>query len=83
MVLERIRKVVDSGESIVILYRAFRLQEDARCEPLTIAVQPTAVDFVTRMGDYSDVTVVDADGRNIPWPEVSHLGNNTMQDLMK
>ena len=25
----------------------------------------------TRTGDYSDVTVIDADGRRIPWPEVS------------
>ena len=27
---------------------------------------------VTRTGDYSDVTVIDADGRRVPWPEVSH-----------
>ncbi len=38
---------------------------------------------VTRTGDYSDVMVIDADGRKIPWPEVSHFGDDTMQDLMK
>ena len=38
---------------------------------------------VTRTGDYSDVMVIDADGRKIPWPEVSHFGDDTMRDLMK
>lgn len=38
---------------------------------------------VTRTGDYSDVTVVDADGRRIPWPEVSHFGDDDMRALMR
>ena len=38
---------------------------------------------VTRMRDYSDVTVVDADGRRIPCPEVSHFDNDAMRDLMR
>ena len=38
---------------------------------------------VTRTGDYSDVMVNDADGRKVPWPEVSHFGDDTMRDLMK
>ena len=38
---------------------------------------------VTRTGDYSDVVVIDADGRKIPWPEVSRFGDDTMRDLMK
>ena len=38
---------------------------------------------VTRTGDYSDVTVVDADGREIPWPEVSHFDDDAMRDLMR
>ena len=38
---------------------------------------------VTRTGDYSDVIVVDADGRKIPWPKVSHFDNDAMRDLMK
>ena len=38
---------------------------------------------VTRTGDYSDVTVIDADGRRIPWPGVSHFDDNAMRDLMR
>ena len=38
---------------------------------------------VTRTGDYSDVTVIDADGRRIPWPEVSQIDQNAMRDLMR
>ena len=38
---------------------------------------------VTRTGDYSDVVVVDANGRRIPWSEVSHLNQDEMRDLMR
>ena len=38
---------------------------------------------VTRTGDYSDVLVIDADGREIPWPEVSHFDDDAMRDLMR
>ena len=38
---------------------------------------------ITRTGDYSDVVVVDADGRRIPWPEVSRFDQNEMRDLMR
>jgi hypothetical protein len=38
---------------------------------------------VTKTGDYSDVVVVDADGREIPWPEVSHIDDDQMRELMK
>ena len=38
---------------------------------------------VTRTGDYSDVTVVDAEGRRIPWPQVSHFGDDDMRALMR
>ncbi len=31
---------------------------------------------ITHAGDYSDVRVIDADGREIPWNEVSHLDND-------
>ena len=37
----------------------------------------------TRTGDYSDVFVVDADGRRIPWTEVSHIDDAEMRDLMR
>ena len=38
---------------------------------------------ITRTGDYSDVVVVDADGRRIPWPEVSRFDQDEMRDLMR
>ncbi len=31
---------------------------------------------VTHTGDYSDVFVVDADGRRIPWPDVSRIDDD-------
>ena len=41
------------------------------------------IEPVTRTGDYSDVMVIDADGRRIPWPEVSRIGNEEMGRLMR
>lgn len=38
---------------------------------------------VTRTGDWSDVTVVDADGNRIPWTDVSHIRDDEMRDLMR
>ncbi len=38
---------------------------------------------VTKTGDYSDVTVIDGDGRRIPWNDVSHFDDNAMRDLMR
>ncbi|MGN7867624.1 hypothetical protein [Paracoccus sp. 22332] len=38
---------------------------------------------VTHTGDWSDVTVVDADGRRIPWTDVSHITDDEMRDLMR
>ena len=38
---------------------------------------------ITRTGDYSDVFVVDADGRRIAWTEVSHIDEHEMRDLMR
>ena len=38
---------------------------------------------ITKTGDYSDVTVIDADGRRIPWPDVSHIDDEQMRDLMR
>ena len=37
----------------------------------------------TRTGDYSDVFVVDANGRRIPWSEVSRIDEDEMRDLMR
>lgn len=36
-----------------------------------------------RTGDYSNVTVVDADRRRIPWNDVSHFDDHIMRDLMR
>ena len=38
---------------------------------------------VTKTGDYSDVTVTDGDGRQIPWNDVSHFDDDAMRDLMR
>ena len=38
---------------------------------------------VTRTGDYSDVFVVDADGRRIPWSEVSRIDGAELRQLMQ
>lgn len=38
---------------------------------------------ITKTGDYSDVVVLDAEGRRIPWTEVSHIDDAQMRDLMK
>jgi len=38
---------------------------------------------VTQPGDYSDVRVIDADGREIAWNDVSHLDDDQMRALMK
>jgi hypothetical protein len=37
---------------------------------------------VTRTGDYSDVKVIDADGRTIPWNQVSRINQDEMKTLM-
>lgn len=38
---------------------------------------------VTRTGDYSDVFVCDADGRRIPWTDVSRIDDAEMRALMQ
>ena len=38
---------------------------------------------VTHAGDFSDVVVVDANGRRIPWPEVAHIEADEMRELMR
>ncbi len=37
---------------------------------------------VTRSGDYSDVKVIDAEGREIPWNQVSRISQDEMKMLM-
>lgn len=38
---------------------------------------------ITRSGDYSDVKVIDGDGREIPWNEVSRISPHEMKQFMK
>lgn len=47
-------------------------------ETLHSGIVPT-----THAGDYSDVRVIDADGREIAWNDVSHLDDDQMRDLMR
>ena len=38
---------------------------------------------VTHTGDYSDVFITDADGRQFPWSDASHLDDDQMRSLMR
>ena len=38
---------------------------------------------VSQIGDYSDVFVLDAKGRKIPWAEASHIDDDRMRDIMR
>ena len=39
--------------------------------------------IATKTGDYSDVKVIDADGNEFEWPDVSHISDDEMKVLMK
>ena len=41
------------------------------------------IEPVSRAGDFTDIMVIDANGRRIPWPEVSRIGNEEMGRLMR
>ena len=38
---------------------------------------------VTHTGDYSDVFITDADGRQFPWSDASHLDDDQIRTLMR
>ena len=42
----------------------------------------TGITPVTRTGDYSDVKVIDADGQEIPWNQVSRINQEEMKTLI-
>ena len=50
---------------------------NAKLEDIHAGVVP-----VTNTGDYSDVTVTDGDGRQVPWNDLSHFDDDAMRDLM-
>ena len=39
--------------------------------------------FVSKTGDYTDVKVIDAEGNEFAWPDVSHISDEEMKILMK
>lgn len=39
--------------------------------------------IVTKTGNYSDVKVIDAEGNEFAWPDVSHISDDEMKVLMK
>ena len=39
--------------------------------------------IATKTGDYSDVKIIDAEGNEFAWPEVSHISDEEMKVLMK
>ena len=68
----------DQLRSLLIRTMALLCVRNTRLEDIHAGLTP-----ITRTGDYSDVTVIDADGRRIPWPEVSHFDDSVMRDLMR
>ncbi len=64
--------------SLLVRTIALRCMRNTMIENIHAGLVP-----VTRTGDYSDVTVIDADARRIPWPEVSHLDDDAMRALMR
>ena len=38
---------------------------------------------ITKTGDYSDVSVIDGEGKEIPWMQVSRITDDEMKILMK
>ena len=49
----------------------------------TLEDSHAGVEPVSHTGDFSDVVVIDANSRRIPWPEVSRIGNDEMGNLMR
>ena len=68
----------DELRSIFIMTMVLACVRNSEIENIHAGLSP-----VTKTGDYSDVTVVDADRRRILWPEVSHIDDATMRDLMR
>ena len=52
--------------------------ENSKLEQYRLGLAP-----VTRTGDYSDVMVVDADGRHIPWQRVARLDTDEIRETMR
>ena len=48
-----------------------------------IKVRLYGIDSVSKTGDFSDVFVIDANGRKFPWNEASHISDSEMKELMQ
>ena len=57
----------DALQSLLIRTMVLVCVRNSKLEDIHAGLTP-----VTRTGEHSDVTVIDADGRRIPWPEVPH-----------
>ena len=68
----------DALQSLLVRTTVLVCFRNSKLEDIHAGLAP-----VTKTGDYSDVTVIDADGRRIPWPEVSHIDDDAMRDLMR
>ena len=64
--------------SILARLMALTCVRNTKLEDIHAGIVP-----VSHTGDYSDAAVVDADGRRIPWPRVSHFDDGAMRDLMR
>ncbi len=57
---------------------AIKCFRDAILEDIHSGVHP-----VTHTGNFSDVVVIDANGRRIPWPEAAHFELDELRNLMR
>ena len=64
--------------AVVAKLMALMCVRNTKLEDIHAGIAP-----VTRIGDYTDVVVIDADGNRIPWPRVSHFDDGAMRDLMR
>ena len=66
------------GASSYARFMALLCERQSKLEDLHLGLSP-----VTRTGDYSDIVVIDGDGRPIPWRRVCRLDQEEMRDLMR
>lgn len=51
--------------------------------PRSLSLTMAWAEPVSHTGDFTDVVVIDANGRRIAWPEVSRIGDQEMGRLMR
>ena len=65
--------IASISKSMAVMYVRNKLLEDIHA-----GIEP-----VSRTGEFTDVMVIDAEDRRIPWPEVSRIGDEEMGRLMR